>query len=440
MLKRVLKNKIFSNVSWIIIGKIFQMIISLLVGMLTARYLGPTNYGIIGYVTSFITFITAFCTLGLNNIIIKELIDNKDKQGEIVWTCTVMKFIASLISTILLNIVIMIIHNGNREMILITILSSISVLFNSTDTINYWYQSKLEAKKISIISTIAYAISSIYKVLVIFLNKDVVWVAFATTFDAIIIALVLLFMYKRDKGQKFIFSIETAKNLFKQSYHFILSGLMVSIYAQMDKIMIGSVLNVTEVGFYTTAVTISTLWSFVPNAIIQTASPVINDAKNNNNDKYIRRLKQLYAALVYLSILYSIFVTIFAKPIILILYGKQYLASIPALKIVVWYCAFSFLGVAKNIWLVCEGKQKYEKWFTLLGAATNLLLNTILIPQYGIVGAAIATLITQISTNFIYPVFFKETRINSKYIIESFLLKDILPKEFKFNKILKLNK
>lgn len=426
MLKKIVKNKIFNNISWIIIAKLFEMVISLFVGMLTARYLGPANYGIIGYVTSYVTFINAFCTLGLNNIIVKELINNKDKQGEYIWTCIVMKFISSVISTIALNIIIVILHPNNKEMLLVTILSSISILFNSTDTINYWYRSKLEAKKISIISTIAYVISSIYKVVVIILKKNVVWVAFSTTFDAIIIAIVLLFMYKKDKGQKFYFSFKTAKKMLKQSYHFILSGLMVSIYAQMDKIMIGKILNVSEVGYYTTAVTISTLWSFIPTAIIETANPIINEEKKKNNSMYIKRLKQLYATIVYLSILYGLFVTIFAKPIVSILYGKEYLSSISALRIVVWYCAFAYLGVCKNIWLICENKEKYEKYFTLFGAVTNLILNLILIPKYGIEGAALATLITQIATNLIYPLFFKETRINSKYIIESLLLKDIL--------------
>ena len=131
MLKRILNNKVFNNISWIVIAKIAQMIISLFVGMLTARYLGPTNYGIIGYVTSYITFINVFCTLGLNNIIVKELINNKDKQGEYIWTCTMMKLVSSIISTIILNIVIMLLHPNNKEMLLVTILSSISILFSS---------------------------------------------------------------------------------------------------------------------------------------------------------------------------------------------------------------------------------------------------------------------------------------------------------------------
>ena len=419
MFKKILKNKVFKNVSWIIIGKIVQMAISLLVGMLTARYLGPSNYGIIGYITSYVTFINAFCTLGLNNIIIKMLIDNKNEQGEYIYTSIIMKFISSIISTIILNIVIFLMHSNDKEMIIVSILSSISILFNSTDIINYWYQSKLESKKISIITTVAYIISAIYKVTVIFLEKNVAWVAFATTLDAIIIAITLIFMYKKDKGQKLKFSLSKVHILIKNSYHFILSGIMVSIYAQMDKIMIGQILNVTEVGYYTTAVTISVLWSFIPNAIIETANPIITEEKKNDNNKYIKKVKQLYSAIVYLAIIYSLFVTIFAKYIVIILYGAKYIKAIPVLRIIVWYSAFSFLGVAKNIWLICEGKQKYEKWFTLLGALTNLVLNFTLIPKYGIIGAAIATLITQIATNFIFPIIFKETRINSKYIVEA---------------------
>lgn len=90
-----------------------------------------------------------------------------------------------------------------------------------------------------------------------------------------------------------------------------------------------------------------------------------------------------------------------AKPFILILYGETYLPAVGPLRIVVWYTAFSYLGVARNAWMVCENRQKYLKYLYISAAALNIVLNLALIPPWGASGAAAASLITQISTTVI---------------------------------------
>ena len=89
------------------------------------------------------------------------------------------------------------------------------------------------------------------------------------------------------------------------------------------------------------------------------------------------------------------------------------------LRIVTWYTGFSYLGVARNIWTVCEGKQRYEKHFALAGILSNFLLNLLLIPVYGAEGAALASLLTQIVTNVITPFLFRDTRENARFVIKA---------------------
>ena len=79
----IFSNKEFRNASWLIGGKIIQMLLSLVVGILAARYLGPSNYGTINYGLAYVSFFTAVCTLGLNNYIIKDFVDNPEQQGEV---------------------------------------------------------------------------------------------------------------------------------------------------------------------------------------------------------------------------------------------------------------------------------------------------------------------------------------------------------------------
>ena len=104
-----------------------------------------------------------------------------------------------------------------------------------------------------------------------------------------------------------------------------------------------------------------------------------------------------------------------------VLYGAEYVGAKDAFRIVTWYTGASYLGVARSTWMVCENRQKYEKVLAGLGAISNIILNLLLIPVFGICGAAWATLITQILTNILFPFFFKDLRENSILIMKSVL-------------------
>lgn len=131
--------------------------------------------------------------------------------------------------------------------------------------------------------------------------------------------------------------------------------------------MIGAMIDKVQVGYYSTAIAICGMWTFILAAIIDSSRPLIMELKNKNKKLYEKRLIQLYAVIIWISIFVSIGICMFAKPIVLILYGLDYSSTIQPLRIITWYTAFSYLGVAKNIWLISEKKQRYEKNYVLLG-------------------------------------------------------------------------
>ena len=421
-----MKSKFLKNTGWIIGGKIFQMLISLVVSTITARYLGPSNYGIISYTNAYITFFSSICTLGLNGIIVKEIIVNRESEGEIIGTAIIMRIFSSIISMMAIGFIIRTTNPNDNVIYTVAMLQAIGIVFASFDTINYWYQSALMSKIPTIIQSFAYVVMTIYRIIILIQKKDVEWFAFAVSLDTIVIAVLLLLSYYRNKKHKLLFRKTWIGILLKQSYPIIIAGIMSTVYSQMDRIMIGKMLDQEQVGLYSIAVTIAGLWSFIPVAFLDSARPVVMEAKTSNEELYIKRLKQLYAFILWLSFLYSIFMTVFSKIIIKVLYGNSYMEAHKALVIVVWYCAFSYLGSAKNIWIICEKKMRYETVFTTIGAATNLILNFLLIPKMGIEGAAIATLITQIVTNYLILFVFKETRKNAIYISEALVLRKVI--------------
>lgn len=420
------KNRFISNTSWILAGQVVKMIISLFVSLLTARYLGPSNQGVITYVASYISFFTSLIGLGLNGVIIHEFVNHQEDEGKILGTAIVLRFASSVISFVAFIALIYCIDSNDNTIITVAFLQAIQLPFLCLDTINYWYQAKLLSKYPTIVQTIAYVITSAYKVYLLCAGNNVLWFAFAVTLDIIVMAILYLAIYLKHKTQKLGFSGIIAKRLLKSGLPFILANIMVVIYGQMDRIMIKQMLgSTTEVGLYSTAIAVCSIIGFIPSAILDSARPLIAEAKKADEEKYKLRFRQLVAGLMWVCFLYSAFITVFSKPLLNLMYGDAYIGANICLKIAVWYTAFSYIGSARSFWLICENKKRYVFYFSALGAALNLILNLILIPVMGINGAALATLVTQIMANFIIPLLFKDTRDYGRAIICGITLRNI---------------
>lgn len=420
-----LNSKEFKNAAWLIGGRVAQMLLSFVVGVLTARYLGPGNYGLINYGTAYVTFFTALCSLGFNSVIIKDFVDHPEEQGEAIGSALMMRLISSVLSCIMIVGIVSIIDKNEPLTISVVALCSISSIFHIFETFNYWFQYQYKSKVTSIAAFFAYFLTAVYKIILLILGKDVRWFAFSTSLDYIVVALFLIVAYKKHHGTKPTFSIKKSKALLRISYNYILSTLMIAIYGQTDKLMLKQFLGEYEVGYYATATGICAMWTFVLQAIIDAFYPTILRLYSEDKEAFNRKNRQLYAIVFYVSCLVSVGVVIFGDWGIAILYGAEFAPAGLPLKIVTWYTAFSYLGVARNAWIVSEGKQRYLKYMYFSAAIINILLNSIFIPFMGAAGAALASLLTQVFTSVILPCFLKEMRPNSKLMIDAILLKGI---------------
>jgi len=202
---------------------------------------------------------------------------------------------------------------------------------------------------------------------------------------------------------------QTARVLLKDSWPLILSGMAVSIYLRIDQVMIKEMLDAEQVGFYAAAVRLSEAWYFVPMAIVSSVFPAIINAKKQSEELYYQRLQKLYDLMVWLAVAIALPTTFLATWVIRVLYGDAFLQASGVLSIHIWAGVFVFLGVASGKWFLTENYIKKNLYRTSLGMVTNIVSNLILIPLYGIYGAAIATLLGQLSADLGYDFFDKQT-------------------------------
>lgn len=415
------KNREFKNVGWIIGERVMQLLISLIIGALTARYLGPSNYGSLNYTASFVSFFSSIATLGMEGVIIKKMIAEPDAEGDYLGGCLLLRLLSSTFSSVSIVVIVFILNPDDSSKILLAFLQSLQLIFQSVSILDSWFQRYFKSKYVSIGKFLAYLLMSIYKIILLCTAKSVAWFAFANSLSSFVIAVVLIYFYKLNKGPRITADIKRGMSVLTDSYHYILSGLMVALYSQMDKIMIGKMMTDMDVGFYTAATTICNMWIFIPMALIQSFRPTIMELKQSgDNEKYGLRLRQLYSAVIWLCIGVSAVVCIGAPLIIRILYGADYMEASATLRIVIWFETFSMIGTARGVWILCENLNKYVKYYLGIGSVANVIMNALMIPLLGIEGAAIATLFTQIITSLIAPLLFKETRMHTKIVWESF--------------------
>ena len=410
--------KVANNAKWIIICKVAQSLLQLLVGMLSARYLGPSNYGVINYAKSVVAFAVPFTQLGLNATLVREFIESPDKEGKILGTALLMSVLSGFLCILSVSAFVSLMNYGEHQTIQVCILYSLSLVFQAIELSQYWFHSKLHAKYPSMMMLAAYVVVSAYKIFLLVTKKSIYWFAVVYSIEYGIIGLSLLSIYFMKGEYALSFSWTMLKQLLSRSYPYIFSSLMVSLFQNTDHIMLKMISGDAENGFYSAAITCATVCSFVYAAIIDSMRPVILTSKKKSSVKYDYNISMLYCVITYMALMQGIVFTLLAKPIVCVLYGTEYMPSVRVLQILVWYVAFSQMGRIRNIWILSEEKQKILWKINLGGALLNIFANAFLIPIWGAAGAAFASLMTQIFTNFLLGFLVKSLHENNRLLIE----------------------
>lgn len=406
--------KVIGNISWLTIEKIFQSILGLFIIAWVARYLGPENFGIMNYAIAYVALFATFSRLGLTGIVVRNIVNHPSNKEKYLGSAFILKVFGSFLVIILSLLSIFIVEPGNNQMALFVFIISLGVLFRSFDVIEYWFQSQVKSKYTAFSRSFSFGIVSMIKVLLILSNAPLVWFVMTYLIENAISAIFLIIYYiRKEKTSIFNWEIKvvTVKNLLKDSWPLILSGVAVALYMRIDQVMIGSMLDSTQLGIYSAAVMLSESWYFIPGIIAGSVFPAILEAKKKSERLYLNRLQMLYTFFTWFTIPIALLITILSPYIINTLYGSEYSAAATVLSIHIWAGVFVFLGSASGKYLIAENHTKVAFYRTLLGLLVNIILNIILIPVYGIVGAAISTLVSYCFAAYISNSIFKKTRI-----------------------------
>lgn len=406
-------HKIFLNTGWLFADRILRMGIGLFVMVWVARYLGVEQYGTLNYASAFTALFSTISTLGLPHLVIRTITESPEDRDKILGTTFWLQLSGGIVTLLLTVLTIFLVKPNDPLMIsLVAILGSMGI-FKSFDTIDLWFQSQVQSKYTVLAKNTAFIILALAKVILINLNAPLIAFAWTTLVEFIVgaIALIIVYQYQGYSLKLWRWSLSLAKKLLKESWPLILSGTTIMIYMKIDQIMLGSMIDTTAVGLYSSATRISEVWYFIPTAIASSVAPSIYQAKKDGNESlYYQKIFRLLKILNLIAISIALPMTFFSKPLILLLFGQEFIKAGSILTIHIWASLFVFMGVSVYPWYISEGLTNLSFRKSFLGAFFNILINYILIPYYAEIGAAIATLISYSISNVLANFFTKKTR------------------------------
>jgi len=419
--------KYLVNTGHLFIGKIARLIVTLTVWALVIRYLGPEQFGLFSYALSFVFLFSILSDLGLDSVVIRELVKNTEQKETILGSVFLLKFIGAAIAIFAIIAVTRILSLEYYAKVIIIVMS-MRLIFRAFNNIDFYFQARVLSKFAVYSQVIALVITSILCLVFIQLRKPLIYFVYIVVIESAIISIGLITSYIF-KGQKIFswkFNFITIKNLLKDSWPIILSGFAISIYMRIDQIMIKQILGTSWTGYYSAAVRVSEVFYFIPIVISSSLFPAIVNAKQTSELLYRNRLQALFAFLLWIAIAIALCFSVLAFPLIQTLFGPKYLQSAGVLSLHAWAGIFVFLGVARVSWTINENLQMYTMFYTVTGAAVNIILNLVLIPAMGIKGAAIATVFSQFWVAVLSNLFSSKTYPIVSLQLKAFNLKKAL--------------
>ena len=405
------KNNLYiKNALVLMIDSVIKILAGFILTVLIARFFGPGKFGDINYVLAVVEVLQIFVLFGFDEIVLRDLGQKNISDDVILGSSIILRLLFAVI-TYIAGAILFIFFLGKAFLLLYLILG-LQLFFYILYILKPWYQIHSLNKYIAISSQICFWVMTVAKVLVIAFNMENLKIyAFALAFSVFCEVLCLYVFYLKNGHGITTWKVDFSyqKKLLSDSLPVVFQNFAIVIYMKIDQLMIGKMLNSEELGIYSIAVTISQVIYFLPGTLINAFYPKIAE-KARNKLPYEDDVSTLGAILIIPFILFAVCCTFIIPYFIPLFFGDAYAAAGDVIKLHSWAGIFVAVGCANSYWLVLNNLQRYSLYATIIGAIFNFVLNFIFIPRFGINGAAVTTVLSQMMAAFGAYFFFKDKR------------------------------
>jgi O-antigen/teichoic acid export membrane protein len=385
--------RIVPNAGWMVTDRLVRMALGLVVGAWVARYLGPPRFGAFNFALAFVALFSPLATLGIERIVVRDLVDHPDAEREILGSAFLMRFTGAF-ATLILSVaaVAWLRPHDPLAVALVAVMAGASAV-QALDVIDLWFQSVMRSRDAVVATCTAFVMAAVLRAALIMARAPLIAFAWAAFAEMAFAAAGLALVYRRAGGRvaAWRWSRTRGRSLFADGWPLMLSSVMILIYLRIDQVMLGQMASAEELGAYSAAVKLVEVWYFVPTALVAAIFPSIVEARRLGETVFYDRLQKLYGAMALAGYAVALPTCLLSGWIVRIVFGVDYARAAPMLAVLVWSILFTNLGVARSSFLTTMNMTRPYLVTVALGAAVNVALNLLLIPRWGGMGAVIAS-------------------------------------------------
>ena len=403
--------KIRHSLTWSAAERCYRALVGAIVSILVARYLGPEKFGLLSYSVALVTMVRVFSEFGLQAVVARATLSRPADSEAIISSAVIILCVLSVLSYVSTCIFVTHTFDQESELTKVLLIVALSLLFTPFRIFLFWYESRLLARFIAVSASFGLTLGAVVKGFAIVTGAGVPVIAWAIAIEAAAISAALA-TYSKKSGFKFSSSkISKAEiiHLVKAGLPLLVSALSVLIYTRSDQLMIQAFLGEASVGIYSVPVQIIEFFYFVPVVVATSYFPSFMSESISDTEKRAG-FTDLMAKTTVLASFLSVLLMTAGVALLPIIYGGGYDASSEILYIHSLSLVFVFMGVLSGKWLIMRRLYHHVALRTILGAVLNVIGNFILIPRYGVLGAAVASLFSQFFSAYLYHWFFNDTR------------------------------
>lgn len=418
-------NKVAKNLLSIGLSSFIAQLVMFFMIAYYARILSVEGFGRINLAQSILVYFSMITLFGFQTLGTREISKNKDKHGELVGHITFIRFIVAILCFILVLAISFTVNKGTvfKNILIIYGLTLFPIAFN----IDWFFSGLQEMQYNGIYNVIKSTLPFILSIIFFKSESQIYYIPIFTLIGLIMAVAYQMYIFFIKKRLKVPIRLNKAilNRYTISAIPFLISGLLSMINCNIDSIIIGFTRSEYELGIYSSAYKIV---FFLINLIAVIFTPFFPLLINYFHQKDVKNLEKIVKNICKIVILigFPILVggTILSKDIIILLFGKKYIEAYLPFIILLVYIFILFMretyGYSLNAWNM---EEKYLK-SVIISSAVNLILNLIFIPKFGIVAAAITTLLSEI-INFAIMRSYSIKVVKTNYIMN--ITKLILP-------------
>jgi O-antigen/teichoic acid export membrane protein len=408
------RRRMLGSATWATLQQIVTLGGTAISGIMLARVLTKEEFGIFSYATTVAGVGMTIMTAGLSSLAIKQFVQNPDRQRTTMTALVAIRELCAVVAYIVLLVVSL--SSGTSEIIAVTAIALAVLFARAFDATEFWFQSRVESHKPAIVRITAVLLFLAIRLVLAISGADLVTFIFLYVAEAVVITIGLLLRYRVDKAGTGFGKVDPAliKSMMGQSWILLLAGIAAQVNSRGDIFVLQALLGSEAVGTYAAAARFSELFYFLPVVITTATFPALLATRKKEGETsvvYKKMLQRSYDLACWGGVAVAALVFFVGPPLITLLYGEEYATSGVILQVHVLALPLVFMAAVFSKWIVAEHLLLASLWRHSIGAALNIALNFLLIPQLGVIGAAYATVASYVVASYLSCFVGKRTRI-----------------------------